>query len=139
MDTKNFVKNIPLLPLSAIFFYLFALFLFYLGIIPSSAEIVNLLENLYEEYGLMSLFVAAFLEGVVYIGLYFSGSFIIFFIVLFSDGRFISLLNISLIVTFALTLTSLINYFFGRYIFSKHLRESKEIEKSLTPLSTSSL
>ena len=129
MDIKKFGENIPLLPLSAIAFYLIVLILISLKVIPSSTEIVILLENLYKNYGLISLFVGAFFEGLVYIGLYFAGSFIIFFIILFSDGKFISLLNISLIITSALTLTSLINYALGRYIFSKQLRESKEIEK----------
>ncbi len=132
MDIKKFFKNIPLLPLSAIIFYFVVLILVKIGILPPPPEIINFLEKLYENYGLISLFIASILEGIVYLGLYFSGSFIIVLIVLFSDGKFTSLLSISLIVTFALTLTSLINYVLGRHIISKPIKESKEIEKRIS-------
>ncbi len=125
---KKIFKNIPKLPLSAIIFYFCILILWSFGLIPSSGEVINFLESLYKSYGLIGLFIATFLEGLVYVGLYFAGSFIVLVIVLFSDGKFLSLLNISLIVALALTITSIINYVFGRHLFSKP-KETKKIEK----------
>src|SRR3989338_9676760 len=82
--------KIPLLPLSAIVFYFLAVIFVQIGIFPQPDEAIKILENLYTSYGLIGLFVAAFFEGLVYVGLYFAGSFIILFVVLFSDGKLIS-------------------------------------------------
>ena len=110
------MKNIPWLPVSALIFYLTVIGLWQVGILPSPAGIIDFLEGLYNSYGFVGLFFASFLEGLVYIGLYFPGTFIVLLAVFLSDGKFISLLNISLVVTAALTLTSIINYTMGRSI-----------------------
>ncbi len=128
---KKVLGRIPILPLSAIIFYACVLILWSLNLIPSSGEIIGFLGGLYEGYGLIGLFIAAFLEGLVYFGLYFAGSLIILVIVLFSDGKFLNLLNISLIVALALTITSIINYTLGRHIISKP-KETKQIKKKRT-------
>lgn len=116
MQLKRFIREIPILPLSALLFYFAVVALWKLGIIPSPAEIVVLLENLYHNYGLVGLSIATFLEGIVYLGLYFPGSFIIALSVFFSNGSFFSLFLISFVVAITLTITSLINYFLGRHI-----------------------
>lgn len=110
------LKNFPWLPLSALIFYICVFLLWKLSIIPSPSGIFVFLENLYHNYGLFGLFIASFLEGIVYFGLYFPGSFIIILSVVLSDGSFISLFLISLIVAGALTLTSVINYTLGKSI-----------------------
>lgn len=115
----NLLKKIPKLPLSALIFYLSIIILWKIGILPSPVQIVYLLEELYNSYGLIGLFIASFLEGIVYLGLYFPGSFIVALAVILSDGSFISLLVISLVVALALTITSIINYAFGRRISNK--------------------
>lgn len=116
MGFKKFIKNIPRLPLSALIFYIFILLLWNLNIIPSPTGILAFLEGLYNNYGLIGLFISSFLEGIVYLGLYFPGSFIIALSVILSDGSFKQLATISLIVALTLTITSLINYFLGRRI-----------------------
>lgn len=108
--------RLPWLPLSALLFYLIVLAFWQIGILPSPAGIINFLESLYNSYGLIGLFIASFLEGIVYIGLYFPGTFIVLLAVFLSDGKFSSLLNISLVVAMALTVTSIINYIIGRSI-----------------------
>lgn len=121
---KKFWKEIPKLPLTALIFYLIVFSLWTIGIIPPPTEIVFILEDLYKNYGAIGLFTSAFLEGVVYLGLYFPGSFIIALSVILSDGTFPSLLSISVIVALALTITSFINYFLGRHISLKHTEET---------------
>ena len=111
--------KIPLLPLSAIIFYFLVVLFVSIGLFPQPDEAVKILEILYESYGLFGLFVAAFFEGLVYVGLYFAGSFIILFVVLFSDGKLISFLSISVVVALALSLVSLVNYVLGRYFVLK--------------------
>src|SRR3990167_1803334 len=110
MQFKEFFTKvkIPWIPLSAIIF-------------------LGMLENLYNKYGLISLFVATILEGIVYLGLYFSGSSIMVLIILFSPQNFISLLSISLVITFALIVVSIINYVLGRHVLYRKGKESTEV------------
>ena len=116
--------KIPWLPISALIFYLTAVILWTSNLIPPPTESLIFLEDLYNKYGLIGLSIATFLEGIVYLGLYFPGSFIILLSVMLSDGTFSSLFKISLVVALTLTLTSLINYWMGRYLMFKNLRES---------------
>jgi len=115
--------QIPWLPISALIFYLIAFLLWTINIIPPPTDIFLFLEMLYESYGLIGLFIATFLEGIVYLGLYFPGSFIILLSVFLSDGSFTSLFSISLVVAIALTITSIINYWLGKHIVFKKLEK----------------
>jgi len=63
----KFLKRIPLLPLSALVFYITVFILWNINILPPPTEIIMFLENLYTTYGLFGLFIASFLEGVVYL------------------------------------------------------------------------
>lgn len=119
MKFKKILRELPILPTTALIFYLIIFVLWNINLIPSPTEIVHFLENLYLNYGLFGLAIATFLEGIVYFGLYFPGSFIIALAVFLSDGSFTSLILISLVVAITLTLNSLINYFIGRQIPSK--------------------
>ncbi|MBI3623939.1 hypothetical protein HY212_07725 [Candidatus Pacearchaeota archaeon] len=125
---KKFFKEIPKLPLSALIFYLVLFILWNINIIPEPKGILIFLESLYNSYGLIGLFIASFLEGVVYLGLYFPGSFIIALSVFLSDGKFISLLMITSVVTVSLTLTSIVNYLLGR-VFYKEFNHNVERKK----------
>ncbi len=123
MKINSLTSRIPKIPLTALAFYLTVLILWNLKLIPPPTEIVILLENIYNQFGFFGLFIATFLEGIVYLGLYFPGSFIIALAVFFSDGKFISLLNISILVAFTLTLTAFINYWLGKHISFKNKEE----------------
>lgn len=116
---KKISQKIPKLPLSALIFYISVVILWKLDYIPSPGNILLFLENLYSSYGLNGLFIASFLEGIVYLGLYFPGSFIVALAVILSDGTFRSFLAISLVVAAALTLASIINYTLGRKLADK--------------------
>lgn len=113
---KTFV--IPKLPISAFIFYIFIVILWRSGVIPSPTEVFGWLEGLFSVFGLKILFLAAFLEGLVFVGLYFPGSTIILLSVVLSDGKPLTLVSVSLVVTFALMITSGINYLFGRVLTS---------------------
>ncbi|MFH1030638.1 MAG: DUF1295 domain-containing protein [bacterium] len=116
---KKIFNKVPKLPLSALIFYLTIIILWKWGCIPSPSNIFLFLENLYKTYGLVGLFIATFLEGVVYFGLYFPGSFVVALAVIVSDGTFKSLISISIVVATALTMTSIINYVLGFSLASK--------------------
>lgn len=118
------------LPLCVMIFYLTLLLLIYLNIIPSFPQIYSFLEQLYFDFGLIGLFIASFLEGIAFIGLYFPGSLIIVLAVIFSTGTLIELITIAVVVSFALTVSSIINYIFGRYnVLNKFLKPKINSQK----------
>jgi len=137
MKKSNY--HIPWLPISALIFYLAAVILWSIGIIPLPVQILSFLENLYNHYGLVGLSIATFLEGIVYLGLYFPGSFIILLSVILSDGTFVSLFKISAVVALTLTLTSTINYWLGRHLRLKNFDEELPSSKSTKGLVLSSI
>lgn len=112
--------KVPVLPLSALIFYLLLAILWNLHIIPLPKELIEILEGLYQEYGYSALVLATLLEGISYICLYFPGAFIIALTVFFSDKSFVSLLTISTIVSATLTVAAFINYRLGRYLASRN-------------------
>ena len=132
------MRKIPILPLSALIFYIATVILWKLQVIPSPGEILQILKDLYDSYGYFGLVLAAFLESIVYLGLYFPGSFIIALAVFFSDGTFNTLFIISVLTAATLTFTAIINYLLGRFVarrkfFEKDefIRESKMFSKGL--------
>ena len=132
MKIKQFLKEIPVLPMSALIFYIAVVLLWKINLIPPPTEVVNVLENLYNKFGLFGLSIASFLEGIIYLGLYFPGSVIIALAVFLSDGSFISLVSISIVVAITLTITSFINYFLGKHVsFKKNKEPSKKLSKNL--------
>jgi membrane protein DedA with SNARE-associated domain len=123
--------HVPILPLTAFVFYLLVLSLWQIGLIPGPVEILHFLEDLYNKYGYFGLTLATFLESIAYLGLYFPGSAIIALAVFLSDGSFITLLTISVIVAATLTVTATINYLLGRYVSRNHLFEEEALNKSV--------
>jgi membrane protein YqaA with SNARE-associated domain len=123
------MKKIPIFPLSVLGFYIILMVLWNLHIIPSSHELIQILENFYQDYGYLGLFLATLLEGTAYICLYFPGAFIIALTVFFSNQSFVSLLTISAIVAMTLMLSAFISYQFGRFIHSRKTKDGDEFVK----------
>jgi hypothetical protein len=130
MNIKKFYKEIPKMPFVALIFYLVTYLLWSTNLIPPPSQALVFLENLYYSYGNFGLFLASFLEGIIYVGLYFPGCSIIALAVFLSNGSFASFLMISVLVAFALTLTSIINYWAGRYVISKGNKHERLLEDS---------
>ncbi len=133
--TKIKMRKIPLLPLSALIFYLLLVFLWNTNLIPPPNEFIEILEKLYQQYGYAGLILATFLEGTAYICLYFPGAFIIALTVFFSDRSLVSLVIISLIVSITLTVAAFVDYFLGRYFSSRINQNKKGVEKEKKILS----
>lgn len=129
------MTKIPILPLSALVFYLLLIILWNIHLIPSPKELFEMLEKLYQHYGLLGLVLATLLEGIVYVCLYIPGSFIIALTVFFSDRSFISLITISIIVSTTLTVASFINYRIGKYFASRNFWDKKDLMKESEMLS----
>lgn len=130
MNLRKLYKEIPKSPLAALIFYIVTYILWNINIIPRPVVVLTFLENLYSNVGLIGLFIATFLEGIVYLGLYFPGATIIAISVFLSDGKFITLLIISIVVAITLTITSIINYWLGKHIVSRKLEEDRLLKRS---------
>ncbi len=119
------------MPLAALIFYIATYILWNAHLIPPPSQVLLFLEDLYRAYGLFGVFIASFLEGLVYLGLYFPGSTIIAVSVfLTSTWGFWSLFYLVLIVAAALTVASILNYWFGRYLVYKHMKKQKRKHES---------
>jgi len=116
---RGYLHYIPFLPLSAVLFIITVIILNYFKLVPSPKEILLLLELVYKKFGLLGVFIASFLEGLVYLGLYFPGSMIIVLSLLVSGGGLLELFKIAAVVGLAFTFTSTINYIFGRALVKK--------------------
>lgn len=133
MSIKQVAKIIPWFPLSGIIFYIMIVVLWNLGIIPPPSDLVPLLEELYNKFGLIGVSITSFLEGVAYLGLYVPGTTIILLAIIFSEGSLLSILYLSIAITISLTLVSMLNYLFGMYFGGKRKQEPKKhgIEKNI--------
>lgn len=127
--------KIPILPLSALAFYLMLVILWNLNIIPAPKELIEILEGLYRQYGYVGLIAATLLEGISYVCLYIPGSFIIALTVFFSDNSLLSLVTISAIVSATLTVAAFINYHLGKYLSSRNFWDKKDLVKESEMLS----
>ncbi len=131
MSIRTVWNQLPKLPLSALLFYIAVYVLWQLSIIPSPTGIIVFLESLYNNYGLLGLFISSLLEGLVYVGLYFPGSFILALAVLVSDGSPASLFALAAVATAATTSTIVINYCAGRYLIIRKQPPLPNYEKPL--------
>lgn len=96
-------------------FYLTVFSLWSFNIIPAPSEILIFIEILFNYFGLLGVFIAVLIESIVFLGLYFPGSFILIIAIFFSSGTFVELFMISFITSVALTIGSVINFYLGKY------------------------
>jgi len=134
MSWKKITSSIPMYPLSAILFYLGIVLLWNIHVIPPPSGLIPFLRGLYDSYGLVGIFIASFLEGLAYFGLYFPGTTIIFLGFIFAEGNFYSLMYLVITIVLAITVDSIVNYWAGRYFRYKNTHErfkEQGVEKSL--------
>lgn len=123
MKIKEIFKLLPSFPLSALIFYIIVFLLWNVGVLPHPLEIVRVLEGIYEQYGIVGLFISTLLEGIAYVGLYFPGTTIILVSAILCKGNFLAIIKIALAITLALSLISIFNYWFGKiFLLKKSMR-----------------
>lgn len=89
--------------------------------LPNSVELAEIAEKLFAQYGIIILFIGAFIEGIFMVNLYFPGSFVILLAILVSDRSVEALSLIALVVWIGFALSAALNYYLGRYGFYKVL------------------
>jgi membrane protein DedA with SNARE-associated domain len=83
--------------------------------LPSAEEFVNLARDYYGRYGYTVVFVAALIEGLLFINWYFPGSAVAVIGVVFAKEAGLSVAFTVFLIMLAFFITSLINYALGKY------------------------
>ena len=103
------------IPLTLMVIYLSMVLLWKLFAFPGPEELVNIVTNYFNRYGLWIVFISALIEGFLLLGQYFPGGFIIFLGVLSAGGNAIRASTVVLIVSIAFFISYYGNYLLGRY------------------------
>lgn len=127
-DSVNFeTKKIKEFLEPGMFHFVLALILISVGIswkylgLPDAADATALAERFFEQYGLITLLIAAFIESIFMISFYFPGSFVVVLAILVSDRSFASLLAIVVIGWVSVLSATVVNYWLGREGFYRLL------------------
>ena len=93
--------------------------------LPSAKELVGIVTNLFNQYGLIIVFISATIESILLIGGYFPGTIIIFLSLSMAGGDFQKTLATVLVATAGMLLGYAIDYFLGKKGVSKILHKLK--------------
>jgi membrane protein DedA with SNARE-associated domain len=88
---------------------------------PPPTEMADIGRNLYNQYGIVTLLIAAFIEGIFMVNIYFPGSFVIVLAVFLSDKTFFPLAVIAIVSWVAFMFSGCFNYWVGKTGFYKIL------------------
>lgn len=89
--------------------------------LPRPETLVEVARMFFEQYGLIALFVAAFIESLFMVSFYFPGSFVVVLAILVSDRSFFSLAVIVLIGWASVLSATIVNYWLGKEGFYRLL------------------
>jgi membrane protein DedA with SNARE-associated domain len=82
---------------------------------PTQEHMIEIVRSFFDRYGLLVVFVGAFIEGVLLLGQYFPGGFIIFLGVISAGDDVVRAVTVILVVSVAFSISYLLSYFMGRY------------------------
>ncbi|MCR4325509.1 MAG: VTT domain-containing protein [Patescibacteria group bacterium] len=103
---------LPLFALAAVAVYYLIWGIFDL---PPQEEVVRLAEQYFDTYGLITVFIAAIIEAVLFVGWYFPGSLVIVLGVVFAGRDFSQLFGVFAVTTLGFFVAYTFNYFVGKY------------------------
>lgn len=117
---KNTVALIwlPLLALTILSSFYVVWMLFNL---PPKEEVVQQAQLYFEQYGLITIFVCAIIEGMLFVGWYFPGSFVIVLGVFLAGDDYVQLFGVFAVTTVGLLIAYMFNFYLGKYGWYKVL------------------
>lgn len=116
----NFISP-GIFPFTICLFLLIFIFFYRLFNLPAPQELALLIQLWFEEYGLLLLLFAAFVEGVFVVGMYFPGSLAILLAVYTLGKTPLDLFYIGSIAFFAFLIANIINYYLGKFGYYRFL------------------
>ncbi len=86
---------------------------------PKEQVMIEIIKSYFDKYGLVTVYVAAIIEGALFVGWYLPGSMVIFLGIILADGD-VKKSFFSVVFTILGLITAyIINYFVGKYGWSK--------------------
>jgi len=137
-DFKTILKILSF-PLILLAMFLILTLIWNIFNLPSLDEFVNIVTNFFDKYGIIVIFISSLIEGLLLIGNYFPGGFVIFIGIISAGESVLKAANIIIFVSAGLFIAYLINYFVGKYGWYKlflKLGLKKQIEKSKDKLAS---
>lgn len=87
--------------------------------LPDKNDLLKIAQIVFQDYGVLVFFLVAVVEGLLLIGWYFPGGTVLFVGVILAGNDLASVLLNGLIISFALLLAYVLNYFIGFYGWHK--------------------
>ena len=89
--------------------------------LPPQEEVIRLAQIYFEKYGLLAIFICAIIEGVLFAGWYFPGSFVIVLGVFLAGDDYTQLFGVFAVTTIGLLIAYTVNFYLGKYGWYKVL------------------
>lgn len=83
--------------------------------LPSEDELILITKNFYLNYGYLVVFIAAIIEGALFINWYLPGSVVIVLGVVFAKDASLNVILVIAFITLGFLLTAVMNYFLGSF------------------------
>ncbi len=121
--SSKFKKILKLLsiPLIILGVYLILLLVWNIFHLPLEKELIEILKDAFQTYGLWIVLVGAFFEGILFIGFYFPGATIVFLATVLVGTDVLKITEIIAIVSAAFLVSYSLNYLMGKYGWYKLL------------------
>ena len=103
------------LPIVIIFIAISLILIWKVLNLPSEEVLISLTEEYFKKYGLLTVFIASVIEGMLLVGWYLPGSLVIFLGVIFSHGDPLQAFKSVIVTIFGLGSAYTFNYFIGKY------------------------
>ncbi len=111
---KGILKAISI-PLTLLVIYISYTILWRVFGLPSITELTEIIKHSFDSYGLWIVLGASFIEGLLLLGQYFPGGFVIFLGVISARGDVPRAIEVVIIVSIAFFCAYIVNYLLGKY------------------------
>jgi len=111
---REYLKLLTI-PLVLMGIYLTMVLVWEIFSLPSTDELIVIVTDYFSRYGLWIVFFSALIEGVLLLGQYFPGGFIIFLGVISAAGNVMRAAQVVLVVSLSFFIAYYVNYIIGRY------------------------
>ncbi len=114
MTTIRYYAKLLALPFFFLAIFISMFMIWEIADLPKSEEFAAIVEAWFIKYGMPAVFLSAILEGMLLVGGYFPGIFVIFLGIIFSDSLSQAVLVVA-VATAGLFLSHIFNYALGKY------------------------
>lgn len=114
LTAKNIIR-VLIIPITLLVAYLSLFAIWRIFDLPPEDELLRIITNFINQYGLIIIFFSAILEGLLLIGNYFPGGAVIFLGVIAAKGNIQHAVIVVLVVCIAFSISYTINYCLGKY------------------------